>query len=261
MNNKIELLVEELRDIPRKNKLYHRTNIKGLIGILEDGYLKPAPRFNMSLPSFISTGRKFIFSAIDSGQVNPKSLSSNIGSVELMIFRDRLGSYKELRGVKVKPISEYGEMSFDLARRKFAWRYPENEAKENFRKFRRMIRPYLKKWSSFNEFPKELEDKLVKAFPKIPRKDFYDLFRNINRSRDYTAGKREGEERLISKEGFKVPLKRDIIMIRLLPGFKEDIQGLEMYKLSEFKKDMRKHSGVFLKNEEYKKMVKFLEEY
>lgn len=108
-----------IEDVPKINKLYHRTNLDSLIKILSSkkllgfkyphnvetkirGHLDPYLQIKHHE---IATARKDAFTTIDKSPPEyQERLSLGVGAVEFELYKDRI---RTLRSINIEPIDEY----------------------------------------------------------------------------------------------------------------------------------------------------------
>lgn len=259
------ILNEALEDIPSTNKLYHRTNLKALSGILSSKSINGTVYEIGSGKPEISLGRKSVFSTIDNTKGSHEEkfgVSDKATCVEFEIYIDRL---KTLRNIK-KPqsIAELPQgltvlmktafnkymsktISFDEVLKKLnkgyvSGRLTEKTANEYFKTMMTKffnIDPSKTRWS-FDKKSKDLttmdSDRFFKWFFKY---EWYLKFR-------------ESEERIQAKE---IPLDSKYMKIKILPFYKEDFDRFDTSGLLE---KIKANKDLFITDKNYDNLIKDL---
>jgi hypothetical protein len=209
----------------------------------------------------IATARKSTFSTYD--KIKKDKISRNIGSAEFQIYKDRIST---LRGIKIKPISEYS-LFFKREFEKDLDIYPENiqeviknfiisffknenidyRKEENKKKYYNIfLEKFLRKCPEFKNFSKSLA---------VLNSLFNNYFGYSN-----LLINREGEERIGIDKG--IPLKPEYMKIKILSSFEKDFP--KYYCTSEetikkFKKDILKYDKMFIKDDNYNNLIKYID--
>ena len=258
--NPLNILQEELKDIPIKEKLYHRTNLKNLIKIIKSGHIKGSETYGKERDkrgqSEIASARKSTFSSIDSlRKKDPKGfklrmlgLSDRVGAVEIVLFKDRVVGSHLTRGIKKRPISEFPVLAlktldFELEN------YYKNKTTE-----KKVKKELLKLKPPFNDVKKVLNKY---PFKKVLKYDLIVIDEIVRALKDiYKYSKeREGEERFYKKSEIKIPLDDRLMKIRFLPISKKEVIFLTREEIDELQKLIKKNKDLFIKNEALEKMM------
>lgn len=254
MKKQFVLLAEELRDIPRKNKMYHRTNASYLLRILETGVLKSGQYYSGRLKNehAICTGRKATMTKLN--KQKDFNLSCSVGKVEFIIFKDRIGASKETRGLKKKAISEFGVAARDDIKAIFKETYGD-DYKKKYIEFRQAVKPFFMDWDNLRDLTdSHVISHMSKKFPEIDNMEY--VLNKLEETRIYTASEREGEERIVGKERFSIPVNKNIMMIKLIDGFIEEALNRKLNFNKQLRKQIIKNKDLFVKNKEFKKFIK-----
>ena len=280
---KEEVLVEELRDIPRKNKLYHRTNLNALMGILKEGRIYSNFYKNNQDKWAVCLGRKATFSTLDNSK-EERMLSENIGKVELIFFRDRIAHHKDLRGAKIKPVSEYNQVFKNNTKAKLRKVLGKYDVDKEYNIFKRIVSKYSSEIMKAREGMRELlkvdkkiiddvRNKMAKqmkdeTLKNLDNRDIISLLYNYRVMLEFTTNRREGEERIEKDKAFTIQLDERFIMIRFLPGIIREVE-LKARKIKRgnnhiysfiYEAITGNNSDYFVKDREYKKLVSFLKD-
>jgi hypothetical protein len=259
----IKILKEELKDIPTTKKLYHRTNIENLMGIIEDGHLLGSKDYASEKEYYdkdeISTARKSTFSSLDAiKKTNKKkfeieiyNLSDNIGNVEFILFENRIIGSHLTRGIRKRPIAEIPIDSIDTIKEII-----DNILKKDPNKKKQMEKDFIniKKLEEENiisiikKYRPEIED--IKDFFE---KEIYYLKNALKNLKKYLIN-REGEERLYSEKKIKIPLHKDLMKIKFLEGIDEELKDLNRNKREKLQDFILKNKDLFVNNQ-YRNMV------
>lgn len=252
--NTIQLL-ESLKDISTSNTLYHHTNIKALLSILRDGFLRGSEYPSNTIKDNpkkveLATMRK-------ATKTNPKvykNLSGSIGNVEIVLFVDRIKS--SVRGASVKPIAELPQ-----------------DAKKNLLKSLSFlpadtVKVYI---DSLEKTPSPKLEKLIKnTFGELGNnKHGFPISKNILiKSKTYKsslADRREGEERIGLDKNTHLPVKPELLQIKILSDFKKDwtlyTQNFIWKKqdVAEYLSLLKKYKSSFVVDNNYNSLVEVLE--
>jgi len=241
--NPLNILQEELKDIPIREKLYHRTNLKNLIKIIKSGHIKGSETYGKERDkrgqSEIASARKSTFSSIDSlRKKDPKGfklrmlgLSDRVGAVEIVLFKDRVVGSHLTRGIKKRPISEFPVLALKTVKKELLkLKPPFNDVKKVLNKY-----PFKK----VLKYDLIVIDEIVRAL-----KDIYKY-----------SKEREGEERFYKKSEIKIPLDDRLMKIRFLPISKKEVIFLTREEIDELQKLIKKNKDLFIKNEALEKMM------
>lgn len=267
----IRNIMEELKDIPRTNKIYHRTNIENLEQILKTGGLKSSSCYGDKKNS-ICFGRKSVFNKIDSGELKSGKLSNGIGLVEFMIFEDRLGNNK-LRGVKKEKISEFSKKSLDYVKERIKDVYPNSNTNEILREISKQaskeISKMVKESNSKNFTKNDIPSKLLTKYSGFTEDELKLIIINLAIAKGYATKDRESEERLTNnKKEFTIPLDSELMSIKLLPGAfnkiirktDDKVRVISKHDAVQIRRTLsliKENSKLFLKNDEFKKCVRY----
>lgn len=279
----LDILREELKDIPTASVLYHYTNAENLLKILESGYLK-GQEYNTKASDKqnsleIATMRKSKVSELKKTK-KWEEMSPSIGKVKIILYKDRI---KTLRNTYVKPIAEYPksrsisykrneDFILNLLTKKG---FPKEEVKEDLKNFKKGNKTALDKY--VNNSKKILDNKDKKAI-KYTIEDLNIESRYITK---FSQPKyKEGEERIINKNGNPdiIPLKKEYLKIVLEKGVLEELTDQVIVnnnfmldkndynttkrlfnnneKLIEFSKYLISHKDIFEQNNEYNLILK-----
>lgn len=281
-------LFEELKDISTVNQLYHRTNFDGLMGILNSGKIEGYDYEDKpSGIKTVATGRKAIFSKIDKGVSDPEHLSSSIGKVQIILFKDRIKGSHLTRGVKTKPIAELPIMDEKLLNRTLAKALYTKKVEDLTEPQKKKIKSFIEKT---NKASKDIIDELVKYLVKAGRQSIpisiakeliekntklsslynefihlspsetkslvLEIIRNkVNTAFFKTYGK-EHEERFTRKgNNMNIPVDDRLMRIELLPGFIRSANNNSELRRENIKKLIKKYEKVFVHNREYNKFM------
>ena len=132
--------------------------------------------------------------------------------------------------------------------------------------FAKTVEKFLKKFSLFNELADlEGSSKTILAINE-KRKMVRDKLANILSNGFYTffpsTTGREGEERFrFRKETHKIPLKKELMRIRIYKKFTiDDIEFLSIETAKEFLELLEKYKEVFIADENYKSLIELIQE-
>lgn len=279
----LDILKEELKDISTSSELYHYTSVDNLLKILESGYLKgqeySTKASDKQKTLEIAAMRKAKTSELKKTK-KWDEVSSSIGKVKIILYKDRI---KTLRNTYVKPIAEYPksrlisykrneDFLLDILTRKG---FTIEEIKEDLKNFKKGNKTSLDKYVNDT---KKLLDKKDKRAIKFTIEDLNIESRYIEK---FSQPKyREGEERIISKNGNKdiIPLKKEYLKIVLEKGVLEELTDKVIVnnnfmldkndynttkrlfnnneKLIEFSKYLISYKDIFEHNDEYNLIIK-----
>jgi hypothetical protein len=281
-------LLEELKDIPTHNILYHGTNFYYFYQILKSGYLKGSEFYTTTdgeKKAELATSRKAGIIHIEKTENNierrrkMRDLSSNIGAIRFHLFKDRIVGNKEIRGVKVKPIAEIPKTALYGIKKQLEDYYHITD-KKTVNNFINAGIEAIQTTNTVSQFIKKLEEKTG------IKKDnsgyaFYNFFKNLKK---YTLEK-EFEERIVFKKKStgEIPLKPELMRIELLDEIVEDVddylndyvkenieEHLSSSEITKMKKWLRgdmariildlieNKKDLFIKNNNYKKFIEHL---
>jgi len=290
---KFSNLLEELKDIPTHNVVYHGTNLSSLLEILKSGFIKGsefATKINNKNKIVeLATSRKAGVTKIEKikdkkeKQKDLMELSTSIGNVRFHLYKDRIIGNKEYRNIKIKPIAEIPLTNKNdwIKRNKNMINKSEKEKikdfDEAFKFYSNMPNKELSDENAiiFNTFLKNklgfLIYSITYSFYLAAMKDYYNYIIN-----------REYEERFVMPQNSKIYLNKDVLSIELLPGIVNDLlTGLQdfdilMSKLnnSSLEKNkekklkhlkviyslFKKNEELFIKNKEYEEFISLLKE-
>jgi len=167
---KFIFLLEDLKDIPTHNIVYHGTNFVRLYYILIDGMIKPR-YFSNSLTASpeIAVGRK----AMVTSKEKP---SSNMQGILIHFFVDRIIGSKEHRGIKKTPIAEFPNDSLnELTVNKYhIGKEKYDFIIKNIKKYgtqidsRRIVKKlFLKKFENASIEDKNILNKIIYTYEKL----------------------------------------------------------------------------------------------
>lgn len=279
----LDILREELKDISTSSELYHYTNAKNLLKILESGYLK-GQEYNTKASGRqktleIATMRKAKISELKKTK-RWEEMSPSIGKVKIILYKDRI---KTLRNTQIKPIAEYPKSRIISYKRNEDFilnlltkkGFPKEEVKEDLKNFKKGNKTALDKY--VNNSKKILDNKDKKAI-KYTIEDLNIESRYITK---FSQPKyKEGEERIINKNGNPdiIPLKKEYLKIVLEKGVLEELTDQVIInnnflmdkndynttkrlfnnneKLIEFSKYLISYKDIFEQNNEYNLILK-----
>lgn len=279
----LDILKEELKDIPTASVLYHYTNAENLLKILESGYLQ-GQEYNTKASDKqksleIATMRKAKVSELKKTK-KWEEMSPSIGKVKIILYKDRI---KTLRNTYVKPIAEYPKSRLISYKRNEDFilnlltkkGFPKEEVKEDLKNFKKGNKTALDKY--VNNSKKLLDNKDKKAI-KYTIEDLNIESRYITK---FSQPKyKESEERIINKNGNPdiIPLKKEYLKIVLEKGVLEELTDQVIVnnnfmldkndynttkrlfnnneKLIEFSKYLISHKDIFEQNNEYNLILK-----
>lgn len=279
----LDILKEELKDIPTSSVLYHYTNAENLLKILESGYLQ-GQEYNTKASDKqnsleIATMRKSKVSELKKTK-KWEEMSPSIGKVKIILYKDRI---KTLRNTYVKPIAEYPKSRLISYKRNEDFilnlltkkGFPKEEVIEDLKKFKKGNKTALDKY--VNNSKKLLDNKDKKAI-KYTIEDLNIESRYITK---FSQPKyKEGEERIINKNGNPdiIPLKKEYLKIVLEKGVLEELTDQVIVnnnfmldkndyntakrlfnnneKLIEFSKYLISYKDIFEQNNEYNLILK-----
>lgn len=264
----LDILKEELKDIPTASVLYHYTNAENLLKILESGYLQgqeystKASDKQKSLE--IATMRKSKVSELKKTK-KWEEMSPSIGKVKIILYKDRI---KTLRNTYVKPIAEYPKSRLISYKRNEDFilnlltkkGFPKEEVIEDLKNFKKGNKTALDKY--VNNSKKLLDNKDTKAI-KYTIEDLNIESRYITK---FSQPKyKEGEERIINKNGNPdiIPLKKEYLKIVLEKGVLEELtdQVIINNNFMLDKNDYNKTKRLFNNNEKLIEFSKYLISY
>jgi len=249
---KFSNLLEELKDIPIHNVLYHGTNANFFYDILKDGYLQGSFFYTKSLEDDdnnyskikeLATTRKSTIIKMKALEKNKneldkfkKNLSNNIGAVLFYLYKDRIIGNKYVRNVTVKPIAEIPKSNI-------------NSMKELFSEFgikysNKLSYFLLKKFNYYKEKGIKVNSSRMKKHLYEILEDFFGvdgfdenidldyLIHTLNMISNYALNK-ENEERIVLKKNSHIKLLPDIMKIELFDGIIDETKKYIMSRLAD----------------------------
>ncbi len=271
-----KVLKEELSDIPIRDTLEHRTNFGAFIDILRGGKLKGLARYDFDLDrgkerAFISTARKGALPSAkkmltmdkDSYEYIASSLSENIGYISFKLFTDRILGSHLTRGIRKKPVAEYPMLDYNIALNTLKNALPSEE-KNHEKILNSIIKTIQQKTKTADRTPKLIQKSIEDVLGKEKLKPA--SLTNLQTILEGYLQKsspflKEKEERFVSnKKIVNIPLDHRLMQIEFLPKASDGENMLRILKKSssakkEFLSLMKKYDKVFLKNQEYDKVI------
>jgi len=217
---KFSNLLEELKDIPTYNVVYHGTNLNNLIFILNSGLLKPNfYATSLTNKPEIAVGRKnFEIEDIP---------SLNIEGIYFVLYKDRILGSKEHRGIRLKTIAEFPTDNLDSLK---SIKKRNEFIRNNYKNLLQDFEKINAKGLGFNQYKNYIEKKY--NIKTIEDEDDFRLLFNIFNEMPKQLMKREMEERfyfnknkkedrrltsyeLIKKINYGIKLSPDFMKINL----------------------------------------------
>jgi hypothetical protein len=295
MGNLLELLLEELKDIPRNFDVVHHTSVYALQGILKSGVIlgmnyddKATSNENTVEVAVLRRSiDKYIKSVEKKKKLEPTSgleeLTTNAEGVKIYISSDRIKA--SLRGAKKKPIAEFNKYFKKQFEKNLEEIYKERNKrygfeKEDFEEYafelaERVIKDYNLIASSskrdFNvDYGKYIEDFkrkfMLSSSPFYIRFYIKQLITSAVRIKLPSTFGREGEERIIlpkTKSNAGIPLSPLYMKIRIVKKIPLDkiIEGIRNSSKigNDFFENVEKYDELFVKDvlfKEFKKDIK-----
>ena len=232
-------LLEELKDIPIRNVLYHGTDFFHFAKMLKTGsvggsdfYIKATNKNRKELATSRKSGITNIESIKDEAERNKKlaDLSSNIGNIRFHLYIDRIRGGKEHRYVTVKPLAEIPVSMLDeLARVMGEQGYTLNRKQVN--KLMSVLLSIYKerggKWEDSNGSLKTFESKIEQKLDIFLRKGMAKLlFKAAENYYKYLIN-RENEERIVfgNIKNSKIRFNPDFLKIEFLSGIVDEVSN------------------------------------
>ena len=232
-------LLEELKDIPIRNVLYHGTDFFHFAKMLKTGsvggsdfYIKATNKNRKELATSRKSGITNIESIKDEAERNKKlaDLSSNIGNIRFHLYIDRIRGSKEHRYVTVKPLAEIPVSMLDeLARVMGEQGYTLNRKQVN--KLMSVLLSIYKerggKWEDSNGSLKTFESKIEQKLDIFLRKGMAKLlFKAAENYYKYLIN-RENEERIVfgNIKNSKIRFNPDFLKIEFLSGIVDEVSN------------------------------------
>lgn len=274
----VKQLLQEMSGAVKQ--LYHYTNPKALYYILKERRLR-TQLYPTGTHHDRKTERRRELATIRPSRastVSVANLSGSIGKVKIIIQFDKLNDL--VRGTRALPIAEFpisrmrdlgtdvmnhiGIRDEDLA---------EKIAIKLVRLFRTEGSDFFKSGSlttaAYNKLVSSLKKKILEitGVNNIKNTEGFvrNLIKHINELND-DAKKREGEERIVLKQGEGIPLDKRYIKIELLQDFTDDFvalmrfydsaQKLDNGYILEFEELAKSNEDLFIHNDEYNRFIK-----
>ena len=247
-------LLEELKDIPIRNVLYHGTDFFHFAKMLKSGsiggsdfYIKATDKNKKELATSRKAGITNIESIKDEKERNKKlaDLSSNIGNIRFHLYIDRIRGSKEHRSVTVKPIAEIPiSMIDELIRVMSEDGYTLNKKQAN-RLMSVVLGVYKERgsnWKKSVESMKTFEMKIEQKLDIFLKKHMVDILYKAAENYYKYLINRENEERIVFGDNKKTKIRfnPDFLKIEFLPGIVDEVSN---YIEQLYDKDYDEYSG------------------